>query len=241
MSNVTFFDSHLHADFPEIDLTETDARLAGFLIPSADPQHWQRVILCAQAHQQPYALGVHPWWVDEDWQSWLKELSTGCSAIGETGLDALKGDFELQIESFKAHIELAIKRDLPVIAHCVRAVPELIEIIRQYPSSRGVVHAFNGNINQARQLIEMGWYIGIGGLVTYPNNKRLREVVKQLKGQGILLETDAPSLKPYNWPHEHNQAHALLTIAEEVSAISGIAPEALSQTLNDNVTSLLSL
>lgn len=239
MSQVTFFDSHFHADFPEIDLTETDARIAGFLIPGADPQHWQRVIDCAQEHRQPYALGVHPWWVDEDWQQWLHRLPLGCSAIGETGLDALKGDFALQTDSFKGHIELAIARDLPVIAHCVRAVPELLAIISQYPNSRGVVHAFNGNINQARQLIERGWYIGIGGLVTYPNNKRLREVVKQLKGQGILLETDAPSLKPFGWPHEHNQASALLVIAEEVCAISGLSQDTLTHRLQNNLSSLL--
>ncbi|WP_119393479.1 TatD family hydrolase [Salinibius halmophilus] len=236
-----WFDSHFHGDFAEIDSQQTSPDISGFLVPAADPQHWQRVIHYATKHQQPYALGVHPWWVDAQWRDWLTSLPVGCNAIGETGLDALKGDFALQIESFKAHIELAQARDLPVIAHCVRAVPELIEVISQYPNCRGVVHAFNGNVNQARQLIEMGWYIGIGGLVTYPNNKRLREVVKQLKGEGMLLETDAPSLKPYNWPLEHNQAKALLVVADEVCDISGVTPQVLSQTLNNNLANLFNL
>lgn len=233
-----WFDSHIHADFPEIVGSEVDPRISGFLIPAADPRDWQRVVDCAQQWQQYYALAVHPWWVDEHWRDWLAQLPEGCDAIGETGLDALKGDFALQTASFHAHIELALERDVPMIAHCVRAVPELIDIIKQYPNSRGIVHAFNGNVQQARQLIELGWYVGIGGLVTYPNNTRLREVVKQLKGQGMLLETDAPSLKPHNWPDQHNQANALLVVADEVSAISGIAPKALSQTLDNNFSNL---
>ena len=235
------FDSHIHGDFPEVDLTIRSEQIAGFLIPAADPNHWQRVVDCAKRHDQPYALGVHPWWVSDDWNNWVANLPAGAHAIGETGLDALRGDFELQVASFQAHLALACARELPVIAHCVRAVPQLIEIIAQYPKSRGVVHAFNGNINQARQLIELGWFVGIGGLVTYPNNKRLREVVKQLKCKGMLLETDAPSLAPIDWPLEHNQATGILAVANSVSELCQLSSDEVAKITTANSKSLFGL
>lgn len=217
-------DSHCHIDFDEFaeDRGEVLRRAlaAGvdqLIIPSVHPEAWPRVTAQVQHCQQygvtaHYAIGLHPWWADQfpidDLPRALHGALSGAVAVGECGLDALRDiPMRLQREVLTCHIDAAIAHQLPLILHCVKAHDTLLSLLKVYrPPAGGVVHGFGGSLEIARQYVELGFKIGVGGMVTRPHASRAHRAFTELPLSALLLETDAPSMPL--WDGEHGQLEA---------------------------------
>jgi len=146
----------------------------------------------------PIAIGLHPWFATEVIDS-VAELIINSfpAAIGECGLDAAVDETTptiVQRKIFETQLDIASQTKLPVSVHSRRAVAAVFDIIREYPSVRGVMHAFGGSYEQAKLFVERGWLIGLGGAVTRCNARRVHRIARRLPLDAIVLETDAPAI-----------------------------------------------
>lgn len=204
-------DTHCHLDFPVFD-SERAALLAEcrqlgvgeYIIPAVGEENWGRVMALAAEHDGiSYALGVHPWYVGGQTpavltrlQQRLAERPRGLVAVGECGLD-LRSHVpqEGQLEMFEAQIELAKEHELPLIVHSVRANDTVAKILRRLrPASGGVIHAFSGSLQQAEAFWQLGFRLGIGGVISFERANKTREAVRDMPLEALLLETDAPDM-----------------------------------------------
>ncbi|WP_421160701.1 TatD family hydrolase [Aeromonas dhakensis] len=204
-------DTHCHLDFPVFD-SDRAALLAGcrqlgvgeYIIPAVGEENWARVMALAAEHDGiSYALGVHPWYVGGQTpavltrlQQRLAERPRGLVAVGECGLD-LRSHVpqEGQLEMFEAQIELAKEHELPLIVHSVRANDTVAKILRRLrPACGGVIHAFSGSLQQAEAFWQLGFRLGIGGVISFERANKTREAVRDMPLEALLLETDAPDM-----------------------------------------------
>ncbi len=189
-------------------------------------------------------VGVHPHDVqnmtNEDIEI-LKELSQEekVLAIGEIGLDYYyeHSDRESQRKWFIEQLKLANELDLPVVIHSRDADQECYEIVKKYCPKKAVIHCFSGSKELALQYIELGCYIGVGGVITFRNAKKLIEVVKAIPLEKILLETDAPYLTPEPFRGDRNVSTYLKIVAEKVANIKEISVENVESTTFCNAMS----
>ncbi|WP_336291752.1 TatD family hydrolase [Aeromonas dhakensis] len=204
-------DTHCHLDFPVFD-SERAALLAEcrqlgvgeYIIPAVGEENWGRVMALAAEHDGiSYALGVHPWYVGGQTpavltrlQQRLAERPRGLVAVGECGLD-LRSHVpqEGQLEMFEAQVELAKEHELPLIVHSVRANGTVAKILRRLrPACGGVIHAFSGSLQQAEAFWQLGFRLGIGGVISFERANKTREAVRDMPLEALLLETDAPDM-----------------------------------------------
>lgn len=200
-------DSHVHLDdnafAVDRDAVIERAGHAGvdtMIVPAVDVDSWPRIkALCASHAQLHPAFGLHPMFLSKHAPAHVDALSAwldgdGVIAVGEIGLDFhVDGlDHDLQRYYFLRQLQLARERELPVIVHARGALEEVSLTLRRTGGLRGVVHSFSGSEQQARQLWELGFHLGIGGPVTYPRAQRLRRIVAQMPIEFLLLESDAP-------------------------------------------------
>lgn len=204
-------DTHCHLDFPVFD-SERAALLAEcrqlgvgeYIIPAVGEENWGRVMALAAEHDGiSYALGVHPWYVGGQTpavltrlQQRLAERPRGLVAVGECGLDLRsRVPQEGQLEMFEAQIELAKEHELPLIVHSVRANDTVAKILRRLrPACGGVIHAFSGSLQQAEAFWQLGFRLGIGGVISFERANKTREAVRDMPLEALLLETDAPDM-----------------------------------------------
>lgn len=204
-------DTHCHLDFPVFDSDRAallaECRQLGvgeYIIPAVGEENWGRVMALAAEHDGiSYALGVHPWYVDGQMpavltrlQQRLAERPRGLVAVGECGLD-LRSHVpqEGQLEMFEAQIELAKEHELPLILHSVRANDTVAKILRRLrPACGGVIHAFSGSLQQAEAFWQLGFRLGIGGVISFERANKTREAVRDMPLEALLLETDAPDM-----------------------------------------------
>lgn len=197
-----------------------------------------------------FAVGIHPNKVslnDNNIQELQKEdtlrklsLESRTVAIGETGLDYYyTTDFkEKQIFWFRKHIDIAKNNSLPLILHIREATQDSINILREYSFEKtGVVHCFNEDYKIAKYYLDMGFLLGIGGSITYPEMKNLRDVVKYIPLESILLETDAPFVKPLGWNGKNNSL-SLSLIIKTIAEVRGISREKIENQTFENATKL---
>lgn len=225
-------DSHCHWNLEPLWAASPQERDLAFragvdawLAPAASPEHWRDLLNLAQQWPQgqlAIALGCHPWFLPSlSKQTELRALLCQWAlqpqvvAIGETGLDGFKPHFAQQQAWFEWHLQVAAELKLPVIAHAVKSMDAVIHMVRKYPVA-GVVHAFNGSLVQARALIDLGWYLGIGGLLLQPNS-RLPKLMRELPTDYLLLETDAPAMKPPQLAGDFNRPVNLLLCAKRLA------------------------
>jgi TatD DNase family protein len=194
-------------------------------------------------------VGIHPGDCSKSWRknfSKIEELAENkirnkIVAIGETGLDFFHKPFdkEQQIDLFVAHIECAIKNNLPVIVHIRESADEVLEILERYRDKiRGVAHCFMQDRSIADRLIELDFYLGVGGPITYPKNSWYRELAAGLPLENLVLETDAPFLPPQPFRGKTNHPKNIKIIAEEISKIKKIKLAAVEQSTTANALKL---
>lgn len=196
------------------------------------------------------SLGFHPHDAKDfkkehllDFEKFIKE-NKKIVAIGEIGLDFYRNlsPKETQIKVFKIQIEFAIEMDLPIIIHERDSFWDTVEILKKYKGKiKGVFHCFNGDLSKLRETLNLGFYIGIGGPLTYPKNDILRETIKRAPLDRILLETDAPYLPPQNLRGKRNEPGFLIFTAEYLAKIINIHIDKLSEITNKNFSELFKI
>lgn len=170
-------------------------------------------------------LGLHPCDVKDNFEEELANIEDAIAgnkiyAIGEIGIDLYwdKTTLDKQVEAFHTQIAWAKKLDLPIVIHCRNAFDEVYKVLLEENDEklRGIFHCFSGTVEQARQVIELGFYLGIGGVVTYKNSG-LDKVVEQIDLKNIVLETDSPYLTPVPFRGKPNESSYLIHVAQKVA------------------------
>ncbi|GAB4294077.1 MAG: TatD family hydrolase [Desulfuromonadia bacterium] len=230
------FDTHCHLDwFDErhsLDEVIEGARLVGvegWIVPGVTPFAWERIAsVCRRIEGAFPAFGLHPFHAHLWNDSWGERLDAICGdgvAVGEIGLDFTPGapDRELQRRVFREQLEIARRWGKPVIIHCRKAFAETLSIIDELGRGelRGVVHAFSGSLEIAREFIRRGFLIGIAGSITFAGARKLPLVVTGVGLGHLLLETDAPDLAPQPKRGETNRPDNLPLIAQAIGAWTG--------------------
>lgn len=193
------------------------------------------------------ALGIHPTdsgeLTDSDIE-WLKEQCAleKCVAVGEIGLDYYWDEpaRQIQKEWFVRQLELAKEVKLPVVIHSREAAQDTVEIMKAEHAQDigGVVHCYSYSRELAKTFLDMGFYFGIGGVVTFNNGRKLKEVVEYLPMDRIVLETDSPYLAPVPFRGKRNDSRKLSYVVEQIAQIKGISPEEVQQTTTRNAYNL---
>lgn len=249
-------DSHCHLDADEFDLDRdavlSRAQAAGVgvqIVPAVTAASWPKLKqTCAAAAGLYPAYGLHPMFLSEHRPEHLAQLREWVEreapvAIGECGLDFfVEGlDADSRRHYFQGQLELAREFQLPLVVHARRAVDEVIQRIRRTGRLRGVVHSFSGSPEQARQLWDQGFLIGLGGPLTYPRANRLRTLVTQMPLEFLLLETDAPDQPDAGIRGQRNEPARLLDIAQTVAELRGQPIEEVAAQTTANARRLFAL
>lgn len=198
------------------------------------------------------AIGVHPSDIktmDEELFSWMgQQLShPKVVAVGEIGLDYYWDKEEevqkLQRDWFVRQLELAKEADLPVIIHSREAAADTLEIMKQEhkKNSRGVIHCFSYSKEVAREYVKMGYYIGVGGVSTFKNAKKLKEVIVETPIEHILLETDCPYMAPEPYRGKRNSSLYLPYVVRQIAELKGMKEEAVEEITYQNAENLFSI
>ncbi|MEO5984210.1 MAG: TatD family hydrolase [Ferruginibacter sp.] len=187
-------------------------------------------------------MGLHPCSVNNKYQDELNHVEEWIckkkfAAIGEVGLDFYWDTTyaEFQYYAFRKQADWAIHYKLPLVIHSRNATPETIAVIQEFGGKdlRGIFHCFGGTLQEAKEIIDAGFYLGIGGIITYKNSG-LAEVIREIPMEHIVLETDAPYLAPVPFRGKRNECSYLLLIAEKISVVKNIPVEEVIKITTDN-------
>ncbi len=244
------FDTHAHLDDPRFDedrgellrilpeLGITRAMNAGCSLESS-----KNALNMAASHDWLYcAVGSHPDAADEVCQGVIEEYRKLCKqnpkirAIGEIGLDYHYEDIprEIQKKAFIAQMELAKELDMPVIVHERDAHEDGMAIIRRFPTVKGVFHCYSGSAEMARQLVELGWYIGFTGVLTFKNARKAVETAQSIPLERIVIETDCPYMAPEPFRGRRCDPSMVSRVAEKLAQIRGISVEDAQKATYEN-------
>lgn len=194
------------------------------------------------------ALGIHPENADEFNDNVEKEIVNLIStnkkiiAIGEIGLDYYWDENpsrEIQKDVFRRQMKLAEELNLPVVIHDRDAHGDTLEIIKEFQKVTGIIHCFSGSAEFAVECIKLGYYIGIGGVVTFKNAKKVVEVVSKIPLERILVETDAPYMAPVPNRGKRNKSDYIAYIIEQIAEIKKLTPKEVNLAVNSNFTRLI--
>ncbi|MBP3799879.1 MAG: TatD family hydrolase [Bacilli bacterium] len=249
-----YIDTHCHLQskyYENIDAVIKDNRKAGIdkiIVSGCEICEIKEVIEYAKKYDDVYlTLGFHPEYADSINDidiSWLKEVvknNNKVIGIGEIGLDYYysKENRDRQINLFRKMLELASELNLPVVIHSRNATLDTINILKEY-NVVGVIHCFSGSLETANEYIKMGYYLGIGGVVTFKNSN-LRDILKELSLDNIVLETDSPYLTPTPFRGKINSSKNIPLIAEELSNIFSVTCEEVSIRTINNTKSIFNI
>lgn len=253
-----FIDTHAHLYLPEFDedrdLAVDRAMRSGvakIMLPNIDSNS---VVIMNQVCKQHSGtcfpmMGLHPTSVKDNFREEIDtveaELKRGnYFAVGEIGIDMYWDTSRLsqQQEVFRIQLDLALEHDLPVAIHARESFVEIIEILNDYKGKglKGVFHAFTGNYEIAHKITSMGFYLGIGGIITYKKSD-LPNVIKDIPVGHLLLETDSPYLAPVPYRGKRNESSYIPAIAQVIQQIKDIPLEEVARITSQNAMNLFRL
>jgi TatD DNase family protein len=219
-------------------------QVSRLFLPNVDSESISLVFSLAEqypAHCFPM-LGLHPCDVKENFKEELALIEQEITnrkiyAIGEIGIDLHwdKTTLSIQKEAFRIQIAWAKKLNLPIVIHCREAFDEIFEILSELKDEklRGIFHCFTGTLEQANKVINLGFYLGIGGVLTYKNSG-LDQVVEQIPLEHLVLETDSPYLTPVPFRGKPNESSYLIYVAQKLADIKQISIESLAEITTHN-------
>lgn len=249
-----FTDSHAHItkefydDIESVIKNAKDNNVNRIIIDADSISSCYEVLEISSKYDNVYCcLGVHPENVDED----LSELDRIVEAnkdnpkfiaIGEIGLDYYwtKETKEKQHEMLRHQMQLAKKYNRPVIIHSREATKDTIDILREYPEVIGDIHCFSGSLETAEIYLKLGYYIGVGGVLTF-KNANIKDVIVKLPLDRLLLETDSPFLAPTPKRGETNEPANIPLIANFLANLKGISIEEVSKQTENNINKLFNI
>ena len=247
-------DAHCHFDFPVFDgrqdlILQEAGRLgiSTLVVPGTCPGNWGGLRELASHYRAVrYAPGIHPWWLRDvagdaidQLEVELQQPAQGRVAIGECGLDLLHGDYEGQVELFRAQVKLASAYQYPLLIHSVRTHDEVAALLkREQYSLPALVHGFSGSWQQAKRLLDQGLYIGVGGVITHDRARKTRETIRKLPASALVIETDAPDMPPSGVRKGDNTPLNLRRVFEALCELRGDQPDVLADQLLANTEQL---
>lgn len=241
-------DSHAHIYLPEFEQDRSEmmqrAKNAGvetILMPAIDSSTHATMLEVEKAWPGCHSMiGLHPCSVNLEYakeisviEDYLKQRAF--IAIGEIGLDFYwdKTFTDQQYEAFHQQITIALREKLPICIHSRNATRECIDVVKQHPGITGVFHCFSGTIDEANEIIGLGFCLGIGGVVTFKNSG-LDKVVAAVGIDHVILETDAPYLAPVPYRGKRNECSYLAQVVEKIAVITAMDPDEIAKRTADN-------
>ncbi len=250
-------DTHCHideaafdADREEVIARQTESGVEAMIVPGVNVASIETVLQVCRAHPgycYP-ALGLHPEDVKDNWREQLtiveraiRENGNELVAIGEIGLDYYwdKTYKEAQQIVLRQQMELAKELDLPVILHNRESTEDILRIAKEV-GGRGVFHCFNGSRETAQRILDLGFYLGIGGVLTFKNSK-LAEKLEIVPLDRLLLETDAPYMAPVPHRGERNESRLMVYVVDKLAEVYNCSKEAIIEATNTNARQLFGI
>ncbi len=252
MNNNYLIDTHCHISLTDdIDSMVMDAEknnVLKFIMSGCDAKSIRDGLEIIYRYPSIFmTVGFHPDEVDNITDKDIKDLEVLLKTnkkivgIGEIGLDYYHNDMnkERQREYFIKQLELAEKYDLPVVIHSRESIGEVLEILKEH-HNRGVIHCFSGSIEMANEFIKIGFYLGIGGVLTFKNSK-LKEVVEEISLDHLVLETDSPYLAPEPYRGHTNYPQNIKIVAQALRKIKNVSMEEIAEKTTGNVNKIYNL
>ena len=247
------FDTHSHYEDERFDpirdelfRTMHQNGVCGIVTCGCDRSSSKAALKMAENYDFVYAaVGIHPSSIDSGTTpEQIAELATHkkCVAIGEIGLDYywVSDNKQRQIEIFEKQIELAEKLDLPIIVHDRDAHGDTLEILKKH-KPKGVVHCYSGSVEMAEEIIKLGMYIGVGGVITFNNAKKLPDVVRIIPDELLVVETDCPYLAPVPYRGKLCHSGMIKYTAEKIAEIRGSTAQSIFELTAKNAKVLFNL
>ena len=251
-------DTHTHLDFPDFDADRAEqlarsraAGVAKLVVLGVYRDNWQRLWDLVQCNEGLYAaFGLHPVFLEQhraehldELRAWLQRLAghPRLCAVGEFGLDYYVETLDRQRQQtlFEAQLGLAAEFELPALLHVRRAhAPTIAALKRTRLKRGGIIHAFAGSYEEAREYIRLGFRLGLGGAPTWPQALRLRKVIPRLPLESIVLETDSPDMAPAMHPGVRNSPEHLPDICAALAELRGMPAAELASASSRNAAEL---
>jgi TatD DNase family protein len=251
-----FIDSHTHLDFSDFDSDRDETissalkvGVSDIIVSATTEKRWSllKKSISNNARCHP-AYGLHPLFMAENTLEQLKKLPNWLQdekavAVGEIGLDYFisNPDVEAQLALFIAQLKIASDLKLPVIIHARKSLDIVLKHLRTFPDLRGSIHSFSGSEQQAKQLIDLGFYLGFGGPITYTRATRLRRLVATLPLESLLLETDSPDQPDALHYGERNEPAYIPNVASAIAELRGVSLETVAKVTTRNAQNLFGL
>ncbi len=253
-------DTHCHLDFQAFEQDRAAVlercKLNGvtqIVVPAVSAATFKQTIKVYQQYSElELALGLHPIFINEHQPQDLNELDELISqhkpiAVGEIGLDFFQADLtgdelkEKQTVFFTKQLIIAKQHKLPLIIHNRKAHDQCIDLLQQVGSHGGIIHAFNGSIQQAHKYLELGFVLGFGGMLTFDRSSKLRDLAKHIPLESIVLETDAPDMTVAQHKGERNSPEYLPFIQQALAEIKQLDPDAIARVTSENAKRVLGI
>lgn len=248
-----FTDTHCHLYkeyYNDLDIILKQAKsnnVNRYIVAGCNQQSNEEVIKLINNYSNIYGtLGIHPEDVENYNEKDLYFIEKNLSnkkilAIGEIGLDYYytKESKEEQIKLFERQLAIAEKYNKPVVIHSREATQDTIDTLKKY-KVKGVIHSFSGSLDVAKIYIKMGFLIGVNGVITFKNSK-VKDVIKELGLENIILETDSPYLTPHPYRGTQNSPKYILNIAEFIADLYSVDLEKLAKITNDNISRIFDI
>jgi len=257
-------DSHSHIDFSEFDSDRNDViqraidtGVSDIIVSSTTAERWHLVKkVCDENPQTCHpAYGLHPMFMskhkvaegDNDidrLKLWLE--NNQAIAIGEIGLDffieeADESNRKMQLNFFISQLEIASELELPVIIHARKSLDIILKYLRKFPKVCGSIHSFSGSEQQAKQLIDLGFYLGFGGPITYSRATRLHKLIRGLPLDALLVETDAPDQPDSSHYLQRNEPAFISLVIEKIAELKQLDVASVAKATSKNSIELFNL
>lgn len=248
-------DTHCHlylSDFepdrPAIMNRAREAGVSKMYLPAIDSTELERLLALEKAFPAECIamMGLHPCSVKENYEEELRLVETQLkqrqfAAVGEIGLD-FYWDVSFTVQqynAFRRQIAWAKELDLPIVIHSRNSIDDCIRVVSENQDGRlkGIFHCFSGSQNQAMQIIDIGFYLGIGGVITY-KNAGLAEVLKDISLENMVLETDAPYLTPVPFRGKRNESSYIKYVAQKLADVKGVSIEEVAAITTANAQNI---
>ncbi len=243
-------DTHCHLNYEDYEnLEDIINNMNGIMIASGcDDKSNKEVLDLTKKYKNVYGtLGIHPENLEDITDSSFELIEKNINnekivAVGEIGLDYYYSSDtkEKQKEIFEYQVKLAEKYNKPVVVHSREAIQDTYDILKKYKVN-GTIHCFNSSLEMAKEFIKLGYKIGVGGVLTFKNAKKLQEIVEQIDLENIVLETDSPYLTPEPFRGKKNNPSNVYYVALKVAEIKNISVDDVLKVTNDNAIKLYKL
>lgn len=254
---MNFIDTHAHI-YSEKLLEEKEALFARIqkanvtkvLMPNIDKVSLPNMLLLHETYPENYIpmIGLHPVDVKEDYEEELNDIfanfDTKYIAVGEIGLDLYwdKTTLDIQKKAFHKQIQFALEKNLPISVHVRDAFPQTLEVLESYKGQNlcGVLHCFTGTLAEAHRALDLGFYLGVGGVLTF-KNAGIDKIIAEIPMQHLVLETDSPYLAPTPYRGKPNEPTYIPIIAQKLADIKNISIEEVAKQTTANAQKLFNL